>query len=247
MKRTKLTENVSWLITCHEEHGRMSHLSQFVIQGTNANVLIDAGHADPDEMVEAINDVTDGAGIDVLLMTHAMLPHTENVRTVMDEWGAEVISSSPIAVMVGLPETAKPKKVNATEEIAGRTFTFLDPLLTDVIISNWIFDHESGILFTAEGPGHYHDETECQLTSAEMDDGIDFDDIHQFNEDKLPFLEVVDPAKLQAGFDAVFETLDVEYIAPMHGNPVHQDDLDDYIGKLIESVSRFKSTAETRA
>lgn len=242
MNTVDLTDDVAWISHCHEEDDRHTHLSQYVLRG-EGNVLIDAGAGDEHEMKEAIRAATDDGTVDALLLTHSVLPHTQNVDSVQAEWeGVDVISASPVAEIVGLHD-ARPKVLNATEEVAGRTFSFLDPLMTDAVVSNWIYDHDAKVLFTAEGIGHYHSPGDCTKTSAEMDGGVPYEHVHAFHRDKLPYLECLDPEKLRAGFEAVREEFDIEWIAPMHGNPVAREDLDGYLDTVMRSVDAFKPVA----
>lgn len=239
--RTKrLTDDITWISSCHEEGDRHIHLSQYVISD-GANVLIDAGEPDSEGMIDAIRTATDGEDVDAVLLTHGVLPHTRNVSRVHQEWNdIDVVATSR-----GSPErigvdNARPRIVNSTEEIAGRTFTFLDPLLTDAVVSVWIYDHAAKVLFTAEGVGHYHSPTDCESISDEMTGGIPYEHVHTFHEDKLPYLECVDPEKLRSGFEAVFDEFDIDYIAPMHGNPVARRDLEDYLDEIIRSTEAFR-------
>jgi hypothetical protein len=63
--------------------------------------------------------------------------------------------------------------------------------------------------------------------------------IHRFNEVKLRLLNFVDPEKLRTAFEAIFDDFDVEYIAPIHGNPVEPADVDAYIDRVIRPVREF--------
>jgi len=175
-----------------------------------------------------------------VLLTHSTLPHTENLKILDERWDdLEIIASTNNPTVAGLrnyAEHTKPKILNDSQEFAGRRFSFLDPLLTDVVASNWIYDHGAKTLVTAEGLGHYHDTDECALSSAEMADGISFDNVHSFNRDKLPFLKAIDPQKLRTGFETLFDVYDVEYLAPIHGNVVDGGDLEDYLEDTIRSA-----------
>lgn len=239
-KRVQLSDRVQWIRACHAFDGRHMHVSQYVVETDGGgHVLVDAGDGHAAEMVDAIEAGTDGEGPETLMLTHSILPHTGNVEALKAEWGdLAVVSASNIPQLVGLPADTGTKFINSTEEISGGEFTFLDPLLTDVVATNWVYSHDAKTLFTAEGVGHYHDPGECDATSRDLG-GIRFDDVHDFHRDKLPFLEYVDPEKLRAGFETVFDELDVEWVAPTHGTPVHRSHLSEYVDSIVESADEF--------
>ena len=126
--------------------------------------------------------------------------------------------------------------MNQPVEFAGRPFTCIHPLLTDVTVSQWAYDHESGVLFTAEAFGHYHDAENCGQTSAEMEGGIPMEHIDDFYMDKLPFVDFLDREKLGDAFEMLFDILDVTYVAPIHGTPVAAEDIDDYVDDVMQAL-----------
>ena len=233
-----LTDDVQWIFDCHSVGDEHLHVSQYVVRAGERYVLVDAGLEFEEYLEGAIDECTDGRGVDALLLTHSILPHTRSAGAVRERWDdVTVVSAASSAPLVGV--SGRSKVVNSTEEILGRQFAFADPLLTDVVNSNWVFDAESGTLFTAEGLGHYHRPPHCGDTSASMADGIPFDRVHAFQRDKLPFLQYVDPAKLRRGVAEFFEAFDVERIAPSHGNPVETPDIDRYLERVCRSAEEL--------
>lgn len=242
---TQLTDDVHWITNCHPDGGRHLHLSEYLIQGADGTVLVDSGSGQHDEaIVEEVNRLTDGAGPDVVLLTHSTLPHTENVPRFESEWGEieTVAATGRFPEIVGLPD-ATPRQLNQPVEFAGRPFTCIHPLLTDVTVSQWVYDHESGVLFTAEAFGHYHDPGACTLTSAELDGGLPADHVAQFYADKLPFVDFLDCDALEDAFDMLFDILDISYVAPIHGNPVAAEDVPAYVDDVMRTLRTPEATA----
>ena len=240
----ELSDDVLWLYKRFEIDGLLLHHSQYLVEADDGFVLIDAGEGHEEEMNQVLNSGTGGDDLDTLLLTHSILPHTGNVESIREKWeDVVVVSAANVPELAGVFD-AEPKLLNSSTEIEGETFSFLDPLLTDVVASNWIYHHRSKILFTAEGVGHYHAPSQSSLTSDSMENGIEYEHIHKFNQDKLPYVHYLDPEKLRAGFDAVLEEFDVEYIAPIHGNPVASDDIDEYIDNILRSVEVFRENPE---
>lgn len=233
---TQLTDDIDWMFECHDVNGEHMHLSQYIIHTDDRHILVDAGLDYEEYLKDAIETCTDGKGIDALLLTQSILPHTRSANAVQDDWeDVDVISAASSPAMVGI-RRARSKVMNSTEDVAGREIRFRDPLLTDIVNSNWLYDVESGVLFTAEGFGHYHGRSRCEATSSTFADGIPYERIHRFQRDKLPYLQYVDPTKLRAAVDAVFDELDVSYIAPVHGNPVERSDLGSYLDRVLRSA-----------
>lgn len=228
-----LGDHLEWLSTCHADQRAdlHLHLSQYLVETTAGYVLVDAGAGHGAALADAVGSRVDS--LDAVLLTHAILPHTGGLEALRETFPeATVVSTSPIPPAVGI-EDAAPAVINDTETIAGDTFTFIDPLLTDVVVSTWIYHHESGTMFTAEGVGHYHAPEECRHRSVDYPDGIPVGHVHAFATDKLRFLEYVDPAKLRIAFERLREEYDVERFAPIHGNPVEGPDVEDYLETLV--------------
>jgi len=233
-----LTDDVHWIGNCHPDDGRHLHMSEYLVRGDEGTVLVDSGSShNREEIVAEVNDLTDGAGPDVVLLTHSTLPHTENVPAFEAEWGEieTIAATGRFPEIVGLPD-AEPRQLNQPVEFAGRPFTCIHPLLTDVTVSQWAFDHESGVLFTAEAFGHYHDPGTCDRTTAEMDGAIPRAHVDDFYMDKLPFVDLLDREKLGDAFGMLFDILDVSYVAPIHGNPVAAEDIDDYVDDVLRAL-----------
>jgi flavorubredoxin len=247
---TTVTDGVTRISQCVPEGENHVHVAQYLLEGTDDEyVLIDTGSTYQREATIAeLEEALDGGRLSTVLLTHSTLPHTENLKVLDEQWDdLEIIAATNNPTVAGLRNYAsgtKPKLLNDSRTFAGRRFSFLDPLLTDVVGSNWIYEHEAKMLVTAEGLGHYHDPDECALSSAEMADGVSAENVHAFNRDKLPFLKAVDPAKLGRGFDLLFDIYDVDYITPIHGNVVVRSDIEAYVETTIESAKRIAEAWE---
>lgn len=247
---THVSDDVTRFSQCVPEGDKHAHVAQYLLEGDDDEfVLIDTGSTYKRE--EVVDDLETALGDGTLagvLLTHSTLPHTENLALLDEQWeDLEIIAATNNPTVAGLRNYAKdtkPKLLNESERFAGRRFSFLDPLITDVVSSNWIYDHEAKMLVTAEGLGHYHDTDECARTSAELPDGVPVDTIHAFNRDKLPFMKAIEPSKLREAFETLFDIYEVDLLAPIHGTVVEGDDIEDYIDKTIRSAERIASEWE---
>ena len=161
-------------------------------------------------LFDTLTQPNGGEGPDTVLHTHSTLPHTENVPAFEAEWDEfeTIAAMGRFPEIVGLP-TARPRELNRPVDFAGRSITCIHPLLTDVTVSQWAYDHDSGVLFTAEAFGHYHDLGDCELTSTEIEGGIPAEHVRQFYLDKLPFIDLLDYDTLGDAFEMLFDILKV--------------------------------------
>lgn len=231
-----LADGLHWLSECHADGDRHTHVSQYLIEAADGHVLVDAGSGHPDALLEQVRRLTGDTGLDALLLTHCILPHTRNVGPIQEAFDeVDVVCPALIPPVVGLDE-ARPHVVNDTEAIAGDEVTFMDPLLTDVVVSSWLYHHRTNTLFTAEGVGHYHAPGECDRVSTDFAGGIPTEQVAAFAADKLQFLEYVDASKLAIAFETLLSEYDVDRIAPMHGNPIERPDVEPYLDGLVRSI-----------
>jgi glyoxylase-like metal-dependent hydrolase (beta-lactamase superfamily II) len=239
IRERRLGDELTWFSHCHgdERPGRHLHLSQYLVGTPDGNVLVDAGAGHDTDLVDTLGERVDS--LDAVLLTHAIMPHTGGIAALREAFPeTTVVSTSSIPAAVGV-ENAAPAVINDTEEIAGDTFTFIDPLLTDVVVSTWVYHHDSGTMFTAEGVGHYHAPGECERLSTEYPDGVPREYVREFAADKLRFLEYVDPEKLRIAFDTLREEYEVERFAPIHGTPVEAADVEGYVETLVDVAGEF--------
>ncbi|WP_435063692.1 MBL fold metallo-hydrolase [Halobaculum sp. EA56] len=236
----ELTDDVHWINECFTlENGKHEHTAVYLIRHGDRYVLVDSGSFyHRDAITEQIEAATAGEGPDAIVLSHSDYPHSGNIPAFRERWDdVEVVASSGAPEAQGLPPTATKCEIGGRLEVAGRPFSFIDPPLADRSHTTWIYDEVAEVLFTADGFGNHHTPGECDLTSGEIDGGIAYDDVKAFNEDTLVWLRYVDPGKLRAALEAIFEAYPVSYVAPIHGNPIEGSDVDGYVDRLVEAAS----------
>ena len=236
----QLTPSVTWLNECYEHGTAHEHVSAYLIDHQGQSIIIDTGSFwHREALLAEIEAVTDGAGPDAIILSHSDYPHAGNVGAIETKWAdVEVVASSGAPEFQGLAG-ARSVSLDTRETVCGREFSFIDPPLADRSHTTWIFDHASGILFTADGFGNYHQPGECDWVSTDFEAGIPAEAIFRFHRDTLPWLRFVDPPALRQALNAVFNERDVRWIAPVHGNPIHGDAIEMYIDRLIEALPRI--------
>jgi flavorubredoxin len=238
---TTLTGDVTWVTESYPMSEQHVHVSVFCINDGDTTILVDSGSFYHREQIEEqIAAVTDGEPVDSIILSHADLPHSGNVPEFRQKWPQlDLISSSGSPEVVGLGNADITCEIGGNMEINGRTFSFIDPPLADIQHSTWIFDHNSGVLFTADGFGNYHDPAEAGLTAAELADGVETVDIRNYHRDALRWLCYVESEKIMPAIDALFEEYDVTVVAPTHGNPIETSELPQYRDRLREAIDQL--------
>lgn len=233
----ELTEEVVWINECYAHGDRHEHVSTYLIRGDSGTVLIDSGSFYHREAIQmGIVDATEGNGIDAIVLSHSDYPHSGNVSEFREEWDdVELIASSGSPEIQGLSD-ARRCRIGGSLSIQNRMFSFIDPPLADRSHTTWIYDHQSAVLFTADGFGSYHDPMDCDKTSKDFTDGIPEKSILEFHRNNLVWLRYVDADKLAAALDSIIKSYDISYIAPIHGHPIHRTDLDEFLDRLIKAT-----------
>jgi flavorubredoxin len=237
----ELTEDVYWINPCIEHKDRHVHNSAYLIHNEGGNILVDTGSFLDHEQAKAdIRSVVGDEGVEVIMLTHPDLPHTGNVWEYMDDLGAsEVMSAAAVSDAQGLlpwGEGLRKIVIGKQMEVCGRRISATEALLADRFNSAWLYDHETGVYFTADGFGHYHFDDEHDRTSDEIEDGISSENVREYHQDKLPWLRFVEPASFTEALGDLLDQFDPTWIAPVHGNPIHADDQEEYVQQFRSSV-----------
>lgn len=235
----QLTDDTYWINECYGSGGKHEHVSVYLIDYGGQFVIVDSGSFYHREEIEAeIRAITDGAGIDAILLSHSDYPHSANVSNFREEWGdVELVASSGSPEIQGLSDATK-CEIGGSMEVLGRTFSFIDPPLADRSHTTWVYDHEDRVLYTADGFGNVHVPGECEYHSGEFAE-LPARKIYEYHRDNLVWLRYVDPSRLRAALDAIFEAYDVSFVAPVHGNPIRGEDLDEYLDVLERASERI--------
>lgn len=237
----RLTREVSWIAESYSlGGGRNVHVSVYLIRAGGKNILIDSGSFHHRaSLVRRISRATAGEGVHSLVLSHSDYPHSGNIPAFRRIWGDfEIVASSGEPEIQGLPY-ARRSRIGGSLEVAGRVLDFLDPPLADRSHTSWICDRASRVLFVADGFGYHHADDETGLTSRQLPDGFRSDEIHSFHRDTLIWLRYADPAVLMGVLGDMFAEREVSWVAPIHGNPIAAEHLDDYMERLEEGVRRI--------
>lgn len=236
----RIGDDVYWLYHCHETAGTHLYVSAYLITHAGGNILVDTGSFHhTDEIVDQIDAVTDGTGLDTLVLSHPDLPHSGNLSALRTEWeDLELIVFSRTPPIHGFTDATSATRGDVTER-AGRLLSWIDAPLADITSTGWVYDHSSETLFTADGFGAYHGEDECGLTSADLTDRDRVADIRAYNADVLPWIRYVVPGAVRSTVESLLDGYDVRCVAPAHGYPLLGEGIDRYLDDFEQSVQEL--------
>ncbi len=241
---TQLTADIDWLHECHPVDDRHIHSSAYVVHAPDGTILVDTGDLHyRDAILKQIETATDGAGLDGLFISKSHLPHAANVRAITEAWpDVEIVFPGGIHNVHGFPEVTQWPH-HATTEWFGREFSTTRGPLIDIDHTTWLYDHAEEVFFTIDGFCYYHSPGDCARRSDELSNPFGAGDIQALYEDILLWLQYCNPEKVIAGTHEVLENREISYIAPGHGNPIHRDDLDEYLSTLEEAIRTIAPSA----
>lgn len=241
----EITDGVHWLNECYLHDGLHEHVAAYLIDHDGEYILIDSGSFyHRERIIEGIDEVTGGDGLDTIILSHSDYPHAGNVSQLRDKWAdVELIASSGSPEIQGLSD-ARRCTIGESLDVLGRQFSFIDPPLADRSHTTWIYDHGSAVLFTADGFGSYHEPGNCRATSRTFETGVPQEMIYRYHANNLVWLRYVDPTKLDEALTSIMNSYEISFVAPIHGHPIHATDLDRFFSHLISAAERIASEYE---
>lgn len=185
------------------------------------------------ELTELLGDTAPG----FVFLTHTELPHTGNVKAILDTWpGARLVVSSAILPHVELPWWVTDEQVlygypGTVDSYGGRKIAFMDGILKDQPGTHWMYDAVTQTLFTADAFGYLIPvEADAQFDD-ELPDGIPLDWLKRYHAGAFRFLPMCIGAKVSADMDRILNAQPVSMLAPTHGNAIR--------GTVPQTIRRF--------
>jgi len=241
----QLTDDVTWISHCYEVDGRHLHIAAYLVTGDDGAILIDSGsHHHRTTIREGVEQTRGDHPLDALIISHANLPHSSNISVFQEDWpDLEIVGANAAPEIVGLPPETR-VEIGTADTVAGRTFTFLEPPLSDLVFTTWPYDHETGVLFTADGFGNFHRPGDCDVVLDGSHSSMPtYEEIRDYHADTFRWLEYTAPKKLLDELRWIFEEYDVSYVAPTHGHPIERSEIEEYFDLLEEAITEIAADA----
>ncbi len=236
----ELSDGVHWLNHTHETTTDSEHVAAYLLETDDTYVLVDSGaHHHEDGIRDDLRSIMGGPNLDAIVLSHPDLPHSGNIRAVQDLGDdVELICANSSPELVGLPERTRCEP-GGTMAVQGRTMSFIDPPLADIIFTTWPYDHETGTLFTADGFGVFHTPDERDHVYREDLEGLTVERLREFHVHTLRWLPMIEPELLMDHVRGIFDQYDVSFLAPAHGNPIAGELIPEYLDRFEAAVGHI--------
>jgi flavorubredoxin len=229
----ELAPGVFWLGDClHVTYqGRHLHAynSVYVLAGEDCSMVIEAGHPQDLQTIEAQLDTLLARGLPELryvFLTHTETPHCAGVGRLLERYPSVVACGDVSDLHLVFPQfTDRFVRLDPGNEIdlGGTRFQVVEAVFRDLVTTRWGFDTSRRVLFAGDGfsYSHYHDEGQCGAFAEEASELALPDMIALFAELAFYWTRFVDLEPYIARLDELlFDELDVALIAPTHGLPI---------------------------
>ncbi len=214
----------------------------FVLLNDGCPLIFDAGsHLHRGQIMDELKELLGETAPGFVFLTHTELPHTGNLSAILKEWPeTKLVVSSAILPYCELPWWVTEDQVlfgyaGTDGTYGGRSISFLDGILKDQPGTHWMFDHQTGTLFTADAFGYlFHASADAKFDD-ELEEGIPQDWLQRYHEQAFRFLPQVSGEKVNADISKVFGKRSVNVVAPTHGNAI-RGNTDQCVARLNQAI-----------
>jgi len=202
----------------------------YVLLNEGCPLIFDAGshiHREPvmADLKELLGQATSG----YVFLTHTELPHTGNLKAIATAWpDFKFVVSSGILPHVEMPWWVSADQVEygyagTNGTYGNRKIGFSDAILKDQPGTHWMFDGQTGTLFTADAFGYLFPQSADLKFDDELEDAIPMDWSRRYHESAFRFLPMVYAERVNQDIAKVFAARQVKVIAPTHGNAIRSN------------------------
>ena len=216
----------------------------YILLNDDCPLIFDAGsHLHRKEIMSELKELLGDIAPGYVFLTHTELPHTGNLSAILTAWPeTKLVVSSAILPHVELPWWVKEEQVEfaypgSANTYGGRKISFSDGILKDQPGTHWMFDEQTGALFTADAFGYMFPETADQKFDDELESGISADWFKMYHASAFRFLPMVHGEKIIADLDRVFTNRKVNILAPTHGNAIR--DVNTHVERIYQSIEEI--------
>ncbi|QEC46163.1 MBL fold metallo-hydrolase [Baekduia soli] len=202
--------------------------SLFVLQGSEAAVIVDAGLPNDLDVIERQLDEVERSGgppVRYVWPTHQETPHAGGVARWLDRYPDAVLCGDVRDYHLIFPELAArlmPLEIGERISLGDSEVVAVAPVFYDLPGTQWLFDTRRRALFSGDGfaYAHYHLAEQCSLVAEEADD-LDIPEMTGlFSEASLRWSKYRDMEPLTRELQALVADLGAEVVAPGHGLPI---------------------------
>jgi glyoxylase-like metal-dependent hydrolase (beta-lactamase superfamily II) len=241
----ELAPGLFWLGECYETpyQGRPLHMynSVFLIRGSAGSMMVEAGnplHLDVvEEQVAGLLDEPDE--LRHIWVTHQETPHAAGLGRLLERFPAAEVRADVRdyhLVFPRLTDRFRPLAIGESIDLGDRQFTALQPIIKDLISTQWGYDSLSHGLFPGDAYAyaHYHEDDHCGKLAEEAPELPIADLAAIFAELALYWWTFTDMEPYVAAIQQQLDELEVELIMPTHGLPIA--DVDAIVPRILDGL-----------
>ncbi|MGC6517662.1 MAG: MBL fold metallo-hydrolase [Candidatus Puniceispirillaceae bacterium] len=201
--------------------------------------LIDTlGPAQHETMLEVLDDLLDGRTLDYLWISHTELPHAGNTAAIKrrhPDMTILTVSGHDHYEVHGLADAQK-CDYGTKISLGEHEIEIIKPLFVDHALTQWIYEHKTGMLCAVDWALNAHNEHQCFRFMDEMEEvGYSAErfehDVGITNCVVFPWLRWTNPDEIDQMIEAFYQTYDIRIFAPCHTNVIRKD-TDKYMSAL---------------
>jgi flavorubredoxin len=206
--------------------------SAFLFRDERSCLIDTIGPTQRANMLDALAYALDGRPLDYLWISHVELPHAGNTPAIQQRYpGVRLVAAAggDHYALHGL-DGAQLAAPGDLIDLGRHRLETVAPLFVDHGLSQWAYEHHSGLLFTADWGHNLHEPTRGQcfqfldeMMAGGYDDTLFLDDVKVNAWYQFPWLAWADPDELAVAIDDLFTRYDVRIFAPSHGNLIRKD------------------------
>ncbi|MDX6590822.1 MAG: hypothetical protein QOJ13_18 [Gaiellales bacterium] len=227
----ELARGVFWLGACElfPYKGEVIHSgdSLFLIVGDDASLLVEAGLPNDHRVVAEHLDalLADAPALRYIWPTHQETPHAGGIGRLLARYPTASVCGNVKDYHLFFPELKNrlvPTAFGDRIDLGGTEFVAVEPVIRDLITTQWGFDTRSRTLFTADGfaYAHHHAADQCGRLAEEVPE-LDIPDMTGlFTDQSLTWARYTTMEPYVERLDRLLDDLEVQVVAPTHGLPV---------------------------
>jgi flavorubredoxin len=229
----ELASGIFWLGGClqvnHADQPLHVSHSAYLVCGETCSALVDAGHPQDVDLIEAQLGglLRNGAPqLRYLFATHTETPHTGAIGRLLGRYPDSIACGEVSDLHLVFPEFAdrmRRLRPGDSLDLGGTTLAVLEAVVRDYDHTRWAFDTRRRVLFPGDGfaYSHYHDVDQCAKVAEEVPE-LDLPDMTAlFAELALYWTRFADLEPYVSRLETLlFDELAVDVVAPTHGLPI---------------------------
>lgn len=203
-----------------------THVSVFLVVGSDKTALIDTGHPHNwDEVESALDQLLGDRPLDYVLPTHQEFPHAGNFGRLATKYPESIFCGNMYDYHLaypGLRDRMCSYEVGESIDLGNRQVTFEEAIIRDLPTTLWMFDDLTKTLFVSDGYAYQHEHTsgQCALTAEELPAPPTAEQGRFITRGSLYWTRFVEMDPILAHMHVRQEELDARVIAPAHGNVI---------------------------